>query len=135
MQIPQHAIVINQEIYSSKNSRQFVRMRNGRTILLKSHRAKEQEDTLKTSLQQQANKWAKMAQGEAFPLTVCFCVWRKTKRHWDWQNIIQGLADAMVAAGYIPDDDTTHFTPKYILADYDKENPRVAFWIEKKLDK
>ena len=107
-------------------------MKNGRTFLVKSKKAQLQETTLKQALQEQADKWAKMALGQEFPLTVCFCVWRKTKARWDWQNIIQGIADAMVDAGYLSDDDTTHFTPKYVLADYDKENPRAIFWIEKK---
>ena len=123
-------IVIHQELYSSKNSRQFVRLRNGRTVLLKSKRAQEQEDTLEEALDKQMARWMEMADGKEFPIKVHFTVYRKTKRRWDWMNMIQGLADAMVEAGYIPDDSAEFFTPVFEEALQDKNDPRVEFWVE-----
>ena len=59
------------------------------------------------------------------PLSVGFFVYRKTKRRWDWANIIQGISDAMVKAGYLEDDSAEFFTPVFLGFKVDKENPRV----------
>ena len=125
----QKMITINQELYSSKNSRQFVRLKTGRTVLIKSHRAQEQEATLDEALKQNLSVWKDMIKDKPFPLEVHFSIKRATRRRWDWANILQGLADAMVKAGYIPDDDAAHFKPVYEDWSVDKENPSVSFWV------
>lgn len=123
-------ITIHQELYSSKNTRTFTRLGNGRTVLLKSRKAKEQEDTLGTALKANFEQWKAMTANKSYPLRVHFEIYRKTRRVWDWLNIIQGIADAMTHAGYIPDDNTNFFTPVFDKADYDKDDPRVIFWVE-----
>lgn len=119
-------IVLHTELYSSKNSRQFVKMRNGRTLLLKSKRASSQEKFFEEELAKNYHKWAQMTKDvKGFPLKVGFFVYRATHRKWDWTNIIQGLADGMVKAGYLEDDCAQFFTPVFLGYDIDKDDPRV----------
>lgn len=63
-----------------------------------------------------ANKplWdAQMSKVEQLPIKVEFYFYRDSKRHWDFINILQIIADIMQAEGYLENDDTTHFVPYY----------------------
>lgn len=124
-------LTIRTELYSSKNSMQFVRTKNGRTVLLKSKRAREQDSVLYDKLVALKPIW-KLIGGEnkTKPLKVGFYIYRKTKRRWDWTNIIQGLSDAMVRAGYLKDDSAEYFTPVFLGFSVDPEDPRVEITIE-----
>lgn len=128
----ENCIHLEGEIYSSKNSRQFFKNKyTGKTYLSKSKRAKEQESDLfsKLNTAQNINKWMKMGKNKEFPLKVGFYIVRKTHRRWDWQNIIQGVADALVKAGYLPDDSAVYFTPVYLGWEVNKEKPSVTITI------
>lgn len=119
-------IVLHTELHSSKNGRQFVRLKNGRTVLLKSKSATAQEKFFEEELAKNYHKWAQMTKDvKGFPLKVGFFVYRATHRRWDWMNIIQGLADGMVKAGYLEDDCVKFFTPVFLGYDIDKDDPRV----------
>lgn len=48
------------------------------------------------------------------PLFVGFYFYRDSRRHWDFMNIVQIIADMMQDSGYISDDDTKHFIPIYL---------------------
>lgn len=123
-------IVLNTELYSSKNSRKFVRnRRTGQTFIVKSARAQQQEKVLDALLNQNKEIWYEMVKEKKYPLRVGFYIYRKTRMRWDWVNIIQGLADAMVKAGYIEDDSAFYFTPYFIGWDIDKNNPRVEITV------
>jgi hypothetical protein len=50
---------------------------------------------------------------EQLPIKVEFYFYRDSKRHWDFINILQIIADIMQAEGYLENDDTTHFIPYY----------------------
>ena len=50
---------------------------------------------------------------------------RKTKRDFDYNNIIQGLQDMMVKAGYLPDDNANYITPHFEDYEVDKRSPRT----------
>ena len=114
------------ELYSSKNNMHFARLKNGRTILLKSKKAQEQEKILDNLLKLNKHFWDSMIDGKnKKPLNVGFFIYRRTKRRWDWANIIQGISDAMVKAGYLEDDSAEFFTPVFLGFEVDKENPRV----------
>lgn len=117
-------IVLNLELRSSKNSRKIVHAK-GRMLVIKSKIAREQDKVLADLLPKNKPVWDQMVKGKPFPLKVSFSVYKSTKRRWDWANLIQGLADAMVKYGYMPDDDTSHFTPVFDKWGVDKENPRV----------
>lgn len=122
-------IVIQGEIHSSKNSRRVFRA-GKRVIVAKSAKAKADESMLAEQLSRQYEKWHEMADGKDFPLYVAFHFVRLSRRRWDFANIVQGVADAMVKAGYIPDDDVTHFIPVYAGHTVDKERHGVEFWIQ-----
>jgi len=122
-------IVISGEIHSSKNSRRVLRSGN-RTIVAKSKQAKADEEMLSIQLNAQAEKWKEMIEGKIFPIHVVFHFVRTTRRKWDFVNLVQGVADAMVKAGYLPDDDVEHFVPHYGGHTVDKTNPGVEFWVK-----
>ena len=123
-------IVLHTELRSSKNSRQFVRLKTGRTVLLKSKYAAQQDKLFASELEKNYFKWAQMTKNvKSFPLKVGFYVYRATHRRWDWMNILQGLADAMVRAGYLEDDSAKFFTPVFLGFDVDKDDPRVEISI------
>lgn len=122
-------IVILGEIHSSKNSRRVLRAGN-RVIVAKSKSAKSDESMLAEQLVLQAQEWSRMAEGRGFPFYVAFHFVRATKRKWDFANLVQGVADAIVKAGYIPDDDVNHFVPVYAGWTVEKERAGVEFWIQ-----
>lgn len=122
-------IIISGEIHSSKNSRRVFRS-GGKTIVAKSKQAKADESMLSQQLMLQQEKWKEMIEGKEYPIHVVFHFVRKTRRKWDFANLLQGVADAMVAAGYLPDDDVLHFIPHYGGHTVDKDNPGVEFWVK-----
>lgn len=124
-------IVLHCELKSSKNSRRVVRLRNGRTLVLKSQAASEQDKFFDKELPAHAEEWQKMIEGHSNPIKVGFYVYRQTKRRWDWMNILQGLADAMVKHMYLEDDDAYHFTPIFLGWDVDKNDPRIEISVVK----
>ena len=122
-------IHIEGEIHSSKNSRRVLRTWSGRTIVAKSKQSKADESILEAQLLAQMDEWKNGIESEPFPLKVKFYFYRQTRRRWDFMNIAQGVADAMVKAGYIPDDDVEHFIPVYAGHEVCKDAPGVDFWI------
>lgn len=122
-------IIIQGEIHSSKNSRRVFRVK-GKTIVAKSARAKEDEGMLAMQLNLQMGKWEEMTKDKDFPIHVVFHFVRRTKSKWDFANLVQGVADAMVKAEYLPDDDVAHFIPHYGGHTVDKTNPGVEFWVK-----
>ena len=119
-------IRIHGEIHSSKNSRRAI-IHNGRNFVVKSAVAKQDEKTIGYQLMdyEKRNEWARMCMGQYYPLYVEFRFIRKTKRRWDFANLVQGVADAMVKAGYIPDDDVEHFIPVYVPHYVNKDAPGI----------
>ena len=121
-------ITLNVELYSSKNSRQFVKAGNGRSFLIKSKQARQQEDELIYLLLKNKPKWENMRRDKTYPYHIVFEITRKTKRRFDYINIIQNLADMMTKANYIEDDDANHFLPVFKEYNVDKDNPSVTFY-------
>jgi Holliday junction resolvase RusA-like endonuclease len=123
------SIHIDGEIHSSKNSRQFsIRQKS----LFKSAAAKADEQTMAWQLNAQRAEWENMTHGAKYPYRVQFYFRRKTRARWDFTNLVQGVADAMVKAGYIQDDDVSHFIPGYAGHIVDRLSPGVSFWIKDK---
>jgi len=123
---------IDGEIHSSKNARQIFRANNGRTYVVKSDASKNDEQMMDVQLLQQKTLWDDIVTSLTFPLYVNFVFFRKSRRRWDFANLVQGVADAMVKAGYLPDDDVDHFVPVYAGHEVDKDNPGVEFWVKEK---
>lgn len=121
----EQSIILYINLLSTKNARQFRRLKDGRTFLTKRYAVQKFEKQLDKLLEAHKLTWMEMIKDKTYPLKVGFFVYRKTRGRWDWQNIIQGLADGMTRAGYIEDDSAFYFTPVYLGWDIDKEHPRV----------
>lgn len=122
-------ITIPCELYSSKNSRRILKAGN-KTIIAKSKVAKEQESFLTAFMLLQRKKWLEEIKDKEFPIRLSLRIYRKTKRRWDWVNIVQNLFDCMVKAGWLPDDDAEHLTPVFDGWEVDTKNPRVEIKVE-----
>jgi Holliday junction resolvase RusA-like endonuclease len=64
-----------------------------------------------------------------YPLYLNIKIYRKTKRQFDYNNIIQGLQDIMVEAGYLPDDSAMYLIPHFQPYEVDPKNPRVLLTV------
>lgn len=122
------SLVINGELYSSKNSRRILRAGN-RLIVAKSAVAKAQETELIYKLNVNRGIWQELITGKNYPLKVEFLIYRKTKRRFDYVNIVQNLLDCMVKADYLLDDDADHIIPFFKQYQIDKNKPRVEIKI------
>lgn len=67
---------------------------------------------------------------DRFPAKFHFYYYRKDKRHFDYANMVQILADAFQKVGILEDDDAKHFIPVFEGYEVDGENPGVKFWID-----
>lgn len=119
-------ITLNLELHSSKNGQQIIYNKKlERMMVIKKAIARQQDNQLKILLMANKRIWDKMIEDKSFPLKVGFYVYRKTRRRFDWVNIVQGLQDAMVKNGYLPDDSAMYLTPIFLGFDVDSNNPRV----------
>lgn len=125
-------ITIAGEIHSSKNSRQIFRNRKtNKPFVAKSEASKADEQMICTQLIEQRAVWEKMLTDTTYPLYVVFRFIRRTRARWDFANLVQGVADAMKAVEYIPDDSVDYFIPVYEPHEVDKHAPGVEIYIKK----
>lgn len=123
-------ITLPLELHSSKNGQQIIYSKKlDRPLIVKKISARVQDNQLKVMLMANKHTWEKMIEGKKFPLKVGLYVYRKTRRRFDWVNIVQGLQDAMVKGGYLPDDSAQYLTPVFLGWDVDGQNPRVEISI------
>ena len=123
-------ITLPLELYSSKNHQQIIYSKKRQHLMvIKNANARQQEYTLNTLLMANKREWDKMIEGKQFPLKVGFYIYRKTRRRFDWCNIVQGLQDAMVKANYLPDDNASYLTPVFLGWEVDSENPRCEICV------
>jgi len=94
---------------------------------MKSKKAQAHYNYLKVVLADTERKavWKRMIDSKAYPLVVTYKVYRRTDARFDYINIVQNLFDAMVKAGYIPDDDARHLIPVPLQYEKDSKNPRT----------
>lgn len=124
-------ITIAGEIHSSKNSHQIlINRKTNRPFVAKSKASKADELMILIQLRQQKHNWKRMITELSFPLYVEFRFIRRTKARWDFANLVQGVADAMVKEDYIPDDSVDYFIPVYVLHEIDKNAPGVELTIK-----
>ena len=120
----------NIELYSKKNSKRITTLRNGRQILLSSQKYLENEQIILELLSLHRKQWKNMIKNAPIPLKIHFVIYRKTRKIADTNNILQGLFDCMVEAGWLEDDNGWIFCPIYHPLQYDKNNPRVIMWLD-----
>ena len=114
------------ELYSKKNSKR-VFSRYGKTVVLPSKVYEKSKPDFLWQLKDAQNKkiWESLMAQTKYPIYLNFKIYRKTKRKFDYNNIIQGLQDILVEAGYLPDDDADHLIPFFEKYEVDSKNPRV----------
>lgn len=119
---------IDGELYSSKNSRNIIWSKSKRRYyLIKSDVAKDNEYELCNKLKMIREEWKKETRFCGKPLTIEFKIYRKTRRIFDYINIIQNLCDCMVKADLIPDDNANELLPVFAPYEVDHDHPRVEF--------
>lgn len=121
-------LTIYGELYSSKNSRQGIVVK-GRIIPIKSKKSKAQEADLHYQLSALRKQFQQMIDGKEYPLRMKIKLYRRTHGIFDYCNITQGMFDAMVRAGLLPDDDARHLIPVYEQYEKDPERPRTEIEI------
>lgn len=117
-------ITLYGELYSSKNSRQVVNVR-GRTLVLKSKQCQRGEKEFSPQMEDLRDDFLRETEGKPYPLRVAFKIYRKTKRRFDYVNIVQSLLDLMTKHGWIPDDNADIIIPSFIPYEVEPKNPRV----------
>ncbi len=124
-------ITIKGDLLSTKNHQVIAKNKySGKRFVIKNKPAKKQEDSLGWQLLAQKKEWQKMlGLGRMYPLRIRFRIYRKNESRWDYINIIQGLADAMIRVGFLPDDDAKHFLPVFDKYEIDELNPRTEIEI------
>ena len=121
-------IVINGELYSSKNSKQIVK-RGNKNILVPSTAYTTHAKPIKLQLSLFKRAWAEEVKNASKPFKISFKIYRKTHRRFDYINIIQGLCDEMVRAGWLEDDDADNLIPVFEPYEVDKNKPRVEITV------
>ena len=129
-------ITIQGELYSSKNSRQIFRNKKTEaTFVSKSAVSKRNEGELLQILPLYRKKFLSMLEGKKKPYRIGFKIYRKTKRRFDYINIIQNIFDCMVKSGWLEDDDANNVIPFFEPYEVDSKNPRVDIFIVDNINK
>jgi len=118
------AITIYGELYSLKNGKRIVK-HGQRFALIPKAKVLTERDALLNQLKDRKNEWLALSYGKQYPLQVVFKIYRKSKRRFDYINIIQQLCDCMVKAGWIEDDNANILIPVFDKYEVDKDNPRT----------
>lgn len=122
-------ITIYGELYSSKNSKEIVKF-GDKPALIPSKAFRANIKPIEQQLTLLRCKWLNETKNLCTPLRIVFRIYRKTKRRFDYVNIVQGLLDSMVKCGWIPDDNADVVLPVFYPYDVDKNNPRVDIWAD-----
>jgi len=89
----------------------------------------DNDKILKTELMKNKNQWFELIKNHQFPLKIKFKIYRKTKRAFDYINIVQQLLDCMVSCEYLIDDNMNYVIPYFDEYCIDKLNPRTIITI------
>ena len=118
------SITIYGELHSAKNGKDIIKV-NGRFMLISKKPVRDAEKELLIQLRQNQAEWEELKEYKRKPLYVVFTIYRKTKRRFDYINIVQQLCDCMVKVGWLEDDSADHIIPVFQPYKVDKDNPRV----------
>ena len=133
-------ITLYGELYSKKNSKRILKnSKTGKPFIASSKAYEKSKIEFLYQLANAQNKaiWEEMKQistklndGKTFPIRLNFKIYRKTRRQFDYNNIIQGLQDMMVEAGYLPDDSAGYLIPCYTPYEVDSKDPRIILSVD-----
>ena len=118
-------IFIPGNVPSSKNSKRFVRTRNGKPRLIHSETAMRYIKATEWDYISGKKKFQDMIKGLEKPYYVSFTFIRDSKRKFDYVNPAQTVQDLMVKYGWIEDDNCEILIPVFEPYQYDKEKPGV----------
>ena len=110
---------------SSKNSKQFVTLKNGKTMLLNSKTVQKYIKESKADWILNKNNFKKMIKDKEKPYKIELYFIRDSKRRFDYINASQIVFDLMQEYGYIDDDDSTNVIPLFKGFEVDKARAGV----------
>ena len=98
---------------SSKNSKQFVTLKSGKTMLLNSKTTQNYIKNSKTDWLLNKNKFLSMVKNKSKPYKIELFFIRDSRRKFDYINAAQIIFDLMQEYGYIEDDDSQNIIPVF----------------------
>lgn len=110
---------------SSKNSKQFVTLKTGKTLLINSKTVQSYIRNSKADWLVNKNEFLKMLKGKEKPYKIELYFIRDTKKRFDYINAAQIIFDLMQEYGYIEDDDSTNIIPVFKGFEVDKSRAGV----------
>ena len=113
---------------SSKNSKQFVTLKNGKTMLLNSKTVQKYIKESKADWLVNKNEFLKMLENKEKPYKIELFFIRDSKRRFDYINAAQIIFDLMQEYDYIEDDDSTNVIP--IFKGFEVDKVRTGVKIE-----
>ena len=118
-------IFISGNTPSSKNSKQFVTLKNGKTMLLNSKTVQKYIKESKADWLTNKNEFLKMLKGKEKPYKIELYFIRDSRRRFDYINVAQIIFDLMQEYGYIEDDDSINVIPVFKGFEVDKARTGV----------
>lgn len=116
---------------SSKNSKQFVTLKNGKTMLLNSKTVQKYIKESKGDWILNKNNFKKMIKDKEKPYKIELFFIRDSRRRFDYINAAQIIFDLMQEYGYIEDDDSTNVIPVFKGFEVDKARAGVEIRVLK----
>lgn len=110
---------------SSKNSKQFVTLKNGKKLLLNSKIVRKYIDKSEMDWRFNKTEFFKMLKGKNKPYKIELYFIRDSKRKFDYINAAQIVFDLMQEYDYIEDDDSTNVIPVFKGFEVDKARAGV----------
>ena len=110
---------------SSKNSKQFVTLKNGKKLLLNSKIVRKYIDKSEMDWRFNKTEFFKMLKGKNKPYRIELYFIRDSRRRFDYINAAQIIFDLMQEYGYIEDDDSTNVIPTFKGFEVDKTKAGV----------
>lgn len=110
---------------SSKNSKQFVTLKNGKTMLLNSKTVQKYIKESKGDWIKNKTEFLKMLKDKEKPYKIELFFIRDSRRRFDYINAAQIIFDLMQEYGYIEDDNSTNIIPVFSGFEVDKARAGV----------
>jgi Holliday junction resolvase RusA-like endonuclease len=129
-------LTIQGQCYSKKNNKRILKnFKTDKMFIASSEQYLKSKDSFLWQLADASNKreWQAMlkANNGLKPLKLEFTFYQKTKQRFDYCNIVQGIQDLLVEAGYLEDDNANEVLPVFAPYQVDKNNPRVEIRLVK----
>ena len=118
-------IFINGNTPSSKNSKQFVTLKSGKTLLINSKTVQKYIKESKTDWILNKNNFKKMIKDKEKPYKIELFFIRDSRRRFDYINAAQIIFDLMQEYRYIEDDDSQNIIPVFKGFEVDKARAGV----------